>query len=265
MAYTYAELKKAYRQVGIGPGKVVYATSDLVRVAAFEVRGAQPILEAHYRALRELLGEEGTLVVPAASTNLCNTNIPFDCTQTPSFRVGSLSEFVRRQAGAVRSYHPFVSYAAIGPKAAEITSNVSRHAFGPETPEARLIFMNALHVYIGLRPEMSVSTVHHVEHVMAVPYRYTKEFLHPVVRNGKVVREPYYMHVRYLDIGVESDDNQKLFERIGDKLIIAEANLGRGTLWAYSMAVFYDQAVKVFGDDIYVWCKEPPPVRPYTN
>ena len=203
------------------------------------------------------------MVVPAASTNLCDTDIPFELANTPSFRVGSFSEYVRTQPGTLRSFHPFDSFAAIGARAAEITANVSRHAYGPETPIDRLLGMDALSVCIGVDPKNSLSTVHHVEHVMAVPYRYTKEFVHPVLRNGVVHHEPFYMHVCYPEIGLERDGNQKLLSRIGHRIRIARINLGRCFLRAYSMADFYRQAVEVFAEDIYVWCKAPPPNRPY--
>ena len=47
--------------------------------------------------------------------------------------------------------------------------------------------------------------IHHIEQLMGVPYRYTKEFNHPVLRNGIIQYEPFYLFVRYLDSEVEID------------------------------------------------------------
>ena len=264
MTYSYPDLLQAYREVGIAPGQLVYATSNLMGVADFETRGSRPLAEAHFQAVREILGETGTLVVPTRSMQICNTDKPFDPSKTPC-NIGTFPEFVRKQPEAIRSFHPFNSYTAIGARAEEIVSNVSRHAYGPETPEARLIEADALCVCIGVQPNISCSTVHHVEQVMAVPYRYIKEFVHPVIRKDKVEREPFYMHVWYQDIKVKNDRNKKLFDRFDGQLAVHEVKIGRGLLYSYSIRQFYDLACRVFADDIYTWCDRPPEIRPYTK
>ena len=80
----------------------------------FDTDSFDNILRAHFNVLSDLIDFSiGTLVVPTSSTNLCNTTIPFDINKTPSER-GVLSEFIRQVPSAVRSFHPFYSYAAIG-------------------------------------------------------------------------------------------------------------------------------------------------------
>jgi aminoglycoside 3-N-acetyltransferase len=195
--------------------------------------------------------------------NLCGTDAPFDVARTPTHKVGALSEHVRKLVQAKRSFHPFVSYAAVGPNAAEITEKVSRHAYGPHTPEARLIEMDALFVSVGLHPRESISTVHQVEHVTGVPYRYTKEFMHPVVRGEEISLEPFYLYVWYRDIDLKRDENQKLFNRIGNSVDLRGVKLGNGSMYSLSMSKFYSSAMKEFAEDIYIWCAKPPQIRPY--
>ena len=229
--YTREDLDRAYRDLGVGPGRVVYVTSDLGRLMAFEKPGKRAVLEAHYKTLRELTGPEGTIVVPSASMNLCNTDTPFDLEQTPSFNVGVLSEFVRRQEGALRSCHPFVSYTAIGAKAERITRNVSRCAYGVESPMARMLECDTFTLNIGVHPRFSSSALHHVEKVMTVPYRYTKEWLHPVIRNGEAVREPFYMYVWYRDAGFEHGFSERIFQEFGKHHQTNRAAVGRGKVY----------------------------------
>jgi aminoglycoside 3-N-acetyltransferase len=257
--YTYGDLAAAYRALGVSAGRVVYVTSDLTRLMAYEDRSRrEAVLEAHYHALLDLLGPTGTLVVATGSTNLCNTEIPFDPAATPSHMVGVFSEWVRQQPGARRSFHPFVSYTAVGARAEEITSDVSRHAYGPESPEGRMIELDGLAVSVGLYPRHSCSTVHHIEHIMAVPYRYTKEFLHPVVRDGAVVQEPFYMYVWYRDCGIRRSNTRHIFDRIEGTGLLSEVPVGAGAIWSYSMRGFVKAVVPLFKENLYIWCEEAP-------
>lgn len=266
MNYSFRDLLAAYRKIGVRPGDTVYVLTALWRVADFEKRGTDALVQAHLDALREVIGADGTIVVSTGTLNLCNTDIPFDVGKTASYNRGLISEYIRQLPEARRSFHPFGSYAAIGPEAESITAHTSRHVYGPETPEARMIERDAITVNIGLPPNVC-STVHHVEQLMAVPYRYSKEFMHPVVRNGRVNREPFYMYVWYRGIGVERSYNKKLFARLreSNSLDIAEASIGRGRITAYRMAEFTRAACNIFADNIYIWCDHPPEQRPYRD
>ena len=262
--YTYADILEAYSKVGVSTGKLVMVHSDLGRLFNFENPNKNAVLDAHYLAFRELLGPSGTLVVITGGRKLCNTNIPFDLDSTPSWRCGVFSEYVRNLPGTLRSFNPFDSYSAIGPLASEITQNVSRHSTGLETPKARMIERDALCLSIGLPPNYTCSTVHHVEQLMAVPYRYTKEFMHPVIRNGQEKIEPFYIFVWYRECGIKElryrgkDFNKKIFEAFEKKYQVREATIGEGKVYSYSMKEFYESTVQCFKEDIYVWLSAPP-------
>lgn len=262
-AYTFDDLVAAYAEVGVAAARVVVVCGDFGRLMAFEKPGKDAVLKAHLDALLHLLGPEGTLVVPTHSMNLLGTDIPFDPATTPSWRAGALSEYVRTQPGATRSFHPYVSYAALGPRAAAITEDVTRHVYGPETPEARLIDMDALHVGVGMPVRVTQATIHHIEQLMAVPYRYTREYLHPVVRAGAVRVEPFYMFVRYLSSGVQRNYNKRIFEAFEQRHTIRRAPLGRSEIASYEMRALYDHAIEMFKHNIFVWAEAPPPKPVY--
>jgi aminoglycoside 3-N-acetyltransferase len=262
-SYTYDELIAAYRALGVGSGKTIYVTSDLGRLMAFERPGKEAVLEAHFNALMSLIGPEGTLVVPTASLNLCNTDTPFDLENTPSFMVGALSEYVRKKPGALRSFHPFVSYTALGKHAEFVTQNVARHSYGPETPEGRMSELDALSISVGLHPRFSCSTTHHVEHLMAVPYRYTREYLHPVVREGKTIIEPFYMYVWYRNSDIKRDHVKKIFFTYESRQNIDNVSLGRAIIYAYPMNNMIKEMSRMFAIDPYIWCEFSPQIRPW--
>ena len=153
---------------------------------------------------------KGTIVVSTATTSLCNTDNVFDIHNTPS-EMGSLTEFIRNHPDAVRSFHPFNSYAAIGKHANNICGVTTRHSVGPDTPEARLLDLDATYLSIGLHPAHTSTLIHHIEKTMGVPYRYIKEFIHPVLRDEKVVYEPFYLNLRYLECNAVLNLEHKVY------------------------------------------------------
>jgi aminoglycoside 3-N-acetyltransferase len=263
LSYRPRDVEASLRAIGLGRGDVVYVISALWRLQGLDGYAAtsdtSPVI---YNSLRAVVGDEGTIVVPASSQNLCNTDIPFDPMTTPVFERGLLPEYLRGLMGAKRSFHPFTSYVAVGPKAGHITENVTRHAYGPETPEARMVEMGAKFLSLGVGPNI-ITTVHHVEHVMGVPYRYHKEFMHPVVRGGQTTVEPFYQFVWYRDSDIQASQNRRLFARLDGKLHISHAELGPGSISCLSLREFYKLSVHEFANDIYVWCDHPPAIRLY--
>src|SRR3982750_4916607 len=76
--------------------------------------------------LRDVVGASGTLVFPTYPNHIISSyeylsqGAVFDVRRTPSY-IGLLTEFARRNPGAIRSLHPSKSVCAIGPNAAELT------------------------------------------------------------------------------------------------------------------------------------------------
>lgn len=264
MSYSYDDLLAAYKKLGVEKGRVLYVGASLPYLREFNIPGKTAVLDAHFNALLELLGEEGTIVVFTQTINLCNTKIPFDPKETPSIS-GVFSEYIRKKPGACRSFHPFCSYTAYGKYAREITSDTARHAYGPETPIARLIDMDTLCISIGLPPWLTCSAIHHLELIMGVPYRYVKEFCHPVVRNGEVVEELFYLYVWYRECDLKWKRLVKLFEYIGAESAINYAEVGQGQISSYSLSAFSKCTINLFKSNIYMFFAEPPKIRPYRN
>ena len=163
----------------------------------------------------------------------------------------------------MRQFHPFSSVTAVGPQAAALCGDCTRHVYGPNTPFERLIEANAWCVSLGLPPNRTSSVVHHLELTMAVPYRYTKEIMHLVWRDGQLGKEPFYLFVLYRDADIERDRNVKIFEHPRLRDTIKEAKIGMGSVWAYRMQDFAAAARELMSRDIYTWLRTPPTVRPY--
>jgi len=265
MTYSHNDIMDAYSKLGISKGSVVLVKSDLRYLGAFENAKRSEILNAHFNVLSELVDINlGTIVVSTASLKLTNTETPYDLNTTPSER-GVFSEYVRVQNNAIRSSHPFMSYAAIGADAEYICSDVSRHSFGLETPKDRMLKKDAICLSVGLEPRWTCSYIHHIEMLMGVPYRYTKEFLHPIVKeNGGITKELFYMFLCYMNIDLVRDRNVNLFNYYTQtRNTLKEVDLGCGKVYSYRCADFCESATKFLRNDIYGWLSHPPDDRPF--
>lgn len=260
-----ALLREYYKELGVSEGKVVYLTSDISKVLTNRHYDKYNLLQAHLEALLDLLGASGTLVVPTASTYLCNTPIVFDPQLTPSRNMGAFSEFVRTKDESIRSFHPFWSVAAIGAQAMSLTQCISRHGFGHNSIWTRLLQADALGVHVGVHPTRSFSIVHHAELVAGAPYRYTKEFAQPVKRGQLVKTELFYLFSCYQGIDLIRDRNRKIFKYFSSNIAITEVVFGSGKSWSYALTDFFSNAVNYLAEDLYGWLETEPNDRPWTK
>lgn len=134
LPHTSSSLAADLRVLGLAGGDTVLVHSAL-RSLGFVAGHVQAVVVA----LLEVLGPDGTLVVPTHTNynsdpaGWSNPPVPeawwpvirrenpgFDPALSPSRWMGVLPETVRTWPGALRSGHPQVSFAALGPRAAEI-------------------------------------------------------------------------------------------------------------------------------------------------
>lgn len=257
--YTIKNIEHALDELDIQRGDCVLVRADLRYLGLFapEPRQAPAVL---FQALAHRVDlTVGTLLVPTGSLSLCNSSTPFDPKTTPS-ELGVFSEYVRTREGAVRSFHPFFSYTALGAEAEEICSSVPRHAFGPRSIKDRLVTRGAKMLSLGAHPRFTCTTVHHAEFMVGVPYRYTKEFIHPVVRNGILQNELFYLYVYYRECDIERNRNRKIWERFPHW---QKACCGKSFFYSYNIKDFYEHSVSMMQEDIYIWLNHPPTNKPY--
>ncbi|MBI3321160.1 MAG: AAC(3) family N-acetyltransferase [Candidatus Omnitrophica bacterium] len=258
-------LRAALDRVGIAEGDLVVVKADLAYLGPLDgVQSKEEHLHALYGVLRRQVGERGTLVVPASSERLCESGEDFILEDTPS-EMGLLSEFLRRRPDARRSLHPFASYAAEGPLADAIVAGVSKHAFGPDTPKARLIERGAKVLNIGIPPERTNSVVHHAEQLMGVPYRYHKEFPNRVFAEGRYVGTDYLMSVRRKECQIQLNHNQRLIElfRQQGHAIQRVSVTATAVIACHDLRAMFEACVTLLKHDIYGLLVEPPRHRPY--
>lgn len=259
------ELIKGLEEIGLTKNDNCYVTGNISALARTKIK-KNVLLPLVQSTFQEVMGPMGTIFSPSASMNLCNTNIPYDNIRTPSYEMGALAEHFRLNPRSIRSLHPFWSISGLGQNA-DVLKNVSRHSYGAGSPWSSFLDLNVLQVNVGLHPSKAVTLIHHVEVASGVPYRYTKEFLHPIINEkGLINIEPFYMSVMYnsSDVRKRIALNEHYFSEMKNRNLIKSHLHSSGLkIWAFRMKDFYDVALKFFIDDIYNYLEHPPKKRPY--
>jgi len=259
------ELTACLSELGLNSDQSIYITGNMGSLGKIRMKKSVK-LEVFLNAFWNNIGKNGTIFSPAASMNLCNTDIPFDLELTKSHEMGAFAEYIRVLPGAIRSLHPFWSIAAIGPEAKRLI-NVSRHSYGVGSPWSQMLELDAIQINVGIHPSRAVTLIHHIETIVGVPYRYTKEFLHPIMSKDKIKYESFYQSVFYADSNVKKRVllNQHYFSEMKSRGLLRISHHRSGLVfYAFRMRDFYDVALKFFLKDIYNYLEEIPVIKPYS-
>lgn len=187
------------RALGVRAASVVIVHSSL-RSLGWVPGGPTAVVDA----LLEVIGPEGTLVVPTHSGDLSDpagweappvpadwhatiraTMPAYDPARTPTREMGAIADAVRTMPGALRSAHPQVSVAAFGPEAAHI---VEPHDLtgdlGDSSPMGRLHELDADVLLLGVGHGNN-TMLHLAEHRADWPGRTTATQGAPMTVDGR--------------------------------------------------------------------------------
>jgi aminoglycoside 3-N-acetyltransferase len=154
--------------------------------------------------LLDAVGATGTLVMPTHSTDLTdpaswsNPPVPeswwepiraempaYDPLVTPTRDMGAIVECFRHVPGVVRSTHPTVSAAAVGPNAVFVTDGHElANGLGESSPQARLYELDGSVLLVGLTHANNTS-LHLAEHRSAPADAATLPWSSPIVVDGE--------------------------------------------------------------------------------
>ena len=224
---TVASLVADLRNLGVDRGMTVMVHSSLSKLG-YVSGGAQAVV----MALLEVIGPDGTLAMPTHSGDLSdpaqwsNPPVPeawweqlraempaYDQALTPTRWMGSVVECFRHVSGALRSAHPTVSAAAVGPNAEFITAGHQlAHGLGESSPQARLYELDGQILLLGVTHANNTS-LHLAQYRSTVPGATSLTQASPVIVDG------CRQWVSYPNLDVDDDD----FSRLGEAFSATEA------------------------------------------
>jgi len=195
---TISSLKAGFGEVGVKPGMTLLLHSSLSS-PGWVCGGAVAVI----LAIEEILGADGTLVMPTFSTNLTDPATwrnppvpeswwhtirrempPYDRVFTPTRGVGVIPETFRKQNGVTRSSHPHISFSARGKYADIITRNHSLdYPFGDGSPLARIYELDGWVMLLGASYKTN-SSFHLAEYRAEYPGKTVEYFGAPMMVNG---------------------------------------------------------------------------------
>ncbi|WP_455354623.1 aminoglycoside N(3)-acetyltransferase [Streptomyces sp. SYSU K217416] len=243
-----AALAGDLRTLGLRAGASVLAHASL--------RGTGLRAASVRDALLEVLGQDGTLMVPAftaensasSSAHLAQirgmtdeqirafrANMPaFDPERTPSQGMGRLAEAVRTTPGAVRSAHPQTSFAAVGADARELLAEHRQDChLGEESPLGALFRTGGQVLMINVG--FAVCSAFHLAEYRT-PFPPLREYRCVVNLRGRAV------WVTYKDVELDDSD----FQEIGAAFPVSAlrtGQLGGTTAMLFSIKDAVDHAV----------------------
>ena len=209
-------------------------------------------------ALEKALGPDGTLAMPAHSSDLSepsrwsNPPVPeswwevirrempaYDAEMTPTRGIGAIAECFRKQSGTLRSSHPTVSFAAKGPQAKALTESTALDfPTGNDSFLGRLYDLDGWILLLGADFRCATS-LHLAEYRAEYPSKKISRCGAPVMVDGQ------RRWVEYDE--VEYDDSD--FSRIGDDYIeeTGEVRVGQiasGKAMLFPQRSFVDYATR---------------------
>ena len=164
-----SDVAAAIESLGVSAGDVLFVHSSLSSIGYVE-GGADSVVDAFL----DVLGAQGTLVVPAFILKRPDEPSPvFDPRRDPS-GMGRIPEVVRTRPGARRSVHLIHSVAALGKHSDDMTATQGPSAWAADGPFWRLHELDGRILMLGV-PYLRCTYFHMIEQILQTPYRRWRE------------------------------------------------------------------------------------------
>jgi aminopeptidase-like protein/aminoglycoside N3'-acetyltransferase len=252
--FSQSKLVEAIRSVGVRAGDVVFSHVAM-GMLGFPEEGSteEAAFGVIYNAFMEVLGPEGTLLIPTYSYSFCNGE-NFNPNTTPS-EVGPFTERFRKLEGVRRNLDPIFSVAGCGPRVGELFRDLPHNCFGNDCIYQRMIHIGAKICNIGVGVRYS-TFIHHVEQMEGVPYRFLKLFTGRIEGGGEPRKEGWLYNVRIL-AGSGYPELGRLEKKARATKVCRVAPVGLGEVVCIDCADLYQLASAEIAKDPWYLAKGP--------
>lgn len=221
----YADFIDHLHALGVQKGDDLFIQSRLFAFGRLTIN-----VEEIYQAIREVVGERATIIVPTHRYTATADEV-FDRHNTPSQDAGVLSEYVRKLPGAIRSNCPMHSHAAVGPKASMLNRPSGNVSFGPGSDFEVMLEEGVKNLLLGCDFTFASFVFHVLAVHGAIPYRTWLDLPRKRVTEDGEIEDTICRY--YGRIGMEAEEDQS---PIGHRML--ELGLLREQPCPYGISTF---------------------------
>jgi len=226
-----ADIETGLRAAGLRAGDLAMVHSFTSALAGFE-RPDRRLIED----LLNVLGPEGTLVLPSFTYSFCSSGI-FRPDEDRS-EVGIAGDTLRLDYDGVRTAAPIFSVTVRGALAHEIMALSSATTFGPDSVFGYVLRKGGKLCGVGVAFE-KITFNHYPEEELAVPYRYWKRFDGVIEQNG----ERRNASVRYFVRSLEPEavrDQSKIADLMDGAPFVGTASAAGARIMCAPVQSYYE-------------------------
>jgi aminopeptidase-like protein/aminoglycoside N3'-acetyltransferase len=243
--YSEEDIVNAFQELGLIRGDMVYFSTGFGFLGKAEgAESSEDLNKLFFDSIREVLGPEGTIVVPTFSytfgRSLASEPAVFDPIETKS-ETGPFPEFFRQQPGVSRSLDPMVSVSGIGPEFNELISDLPPTSYGADSVFDRLTKTKAKICNIGLGTNW-IPFIHHADWLAKVSYRHDKLFFGEI-RDGTNLYKQAWVYAVPISRSNTMLHGHRLGELAEDAGVWEWASLGRGRVYVAPYKSLFDFTV----------------------
>lgn len=206
----------------ITAGDVIYVVSDIFRLAKCAVEHGESFSPDEFiDTILEKVGDTGTVLIPTFNWDFCQ-GTTFEYWNSPS-QSGALGNTALRRKDFIRTRHPIYSFAVWGRDAKKLFNMKNKNSFGKGSVFDYMHEVDAKGLIIDLSCLAGMTYMHHIEQMVGVPYRYSKNFSAKYIdheRNETI--KSFSMYVRDLDLDPKHLGDFDVLSEIMEKLNISQ-------------------------------------------
>lgn len=239
--YSYLDLVNTLKEIGVNKGDNLFIHSNIGFFGRMEgVRSSDELCYFFTKGIKEVISDEGTLVLPTFSYSFCHGE-EYNPQKTKS-DCGMLTTYSIKQEDTYRSLDPNFSVSAWGKNAKYYTENPTHESFGTGSFWDRILSTDGKLICMNF--DCGSTFVHFVERYCSVSYRYNKAFNGIIVTENGHSYKDYFVHYVH-DGGIDAPYFGRLDQKCKEEGLCHIAKLGKGSILSLKFQPYFDLICKM--------------------